>query len=102
MYVNITGSSTNKDVYIYQSYRKENGKTSSKIYRKLGKYNDLLKEFNGNHNALMSWAKSEASKGTEEYNNKSSKVSVAVVRQIGFYNTLSFRGNCFLYVSIKS
>ena len=37
MYVNITGSANNKDVYIYQSYRKENGKTSSRIYRKLGK-----------------------------------------------------------------
>ena len=38
MYVNITGSPNNKDIYIYQSYRKENGKTSSRIYRKLGKY----------------------------------------------------------------
>ena len=42
MYVNITGSSNNKDVYIYQSYRKENGKTSSRIFKKLGKYNELL------------------------------------------------------------
>ena len=37
MYVNITGSANNKDVYIYQSFRKENGKTSSRIYKKLGK-----------------------------------------------------------------
>lgn len=44
MYVNITGVKGNKDVYIYQSYRKENGKTSSCIYKKLGKYNDLLKQ----------------------------------------------------------
>ena len=42
MYVNITGSANNKDVYIYQSYRKENGQTSSRIYKKLGKYNQLL------------------------------------------------------------
>lgn len=47
MYVNITGSANNKDVYIYQSYRKENGKTSSRIYRKLGKLNDLLARFDG-------------------------------------------------------
>lgn len=78
MYVNITGSSNNKDVYIYQSYRKENGKTSSKIYRKLGKYNDLLKQFSGNHDALMEWAKSEAKKDTLEYNDKTSKVSVSL------------------------
>lgn len=35
MYINITGSSNNKDVYIYQSFRKENGKTSSHIYKML-------------------------------------------------------------------
>ena len=46
MYVNITGSINNKDVYIYQSFRKDNGKTSSRIYKKLGKYNELLKQFN--------------------------------------------------------
>ena len=78
MYVNITGSPNNKDVYIYQSYRKENGKTSSKIYRKLGKYNDLLVQFSGNHDALMEWAKSEAQKDTLEYNDKTSKVSVSL------------------------
>lgn len=80
MYVNITGSSNNKDVYIYQSYRKENGKTSSKIYRKLGKYNDLLEHFNGNHDALIEWAKSEAKKDTQEYNDNASKVSVSLSR----------------------
>ena len=36
MYINITGSKDNKDVYITQSYRRENGKTSSRIYKKLG------------------------------------------------------------------
>lgn len=79
MYVNITGSSKNKDVYIYQSYRKENGKTSSKIYRKLGKYNDLLEQFSGNHDALMEWAKSEAKKDTLEYNAKTSNVSLLLL-----------------------
>ena len=42
MYITITGSKNNKDVYITQSYRKENGKTSSRIFKKLGKYNELL------------------------------------------------------------
>lgn len=53
MYVNITGSKNNKDVYIYQSYRKSNGKASSRIYRKLGKYNDLLEQFSGDADKLM-------------------------------------------------
>ena len=47
MYIAITGDKNNSDVYIKQSYRKENGRTSSRIYKKLGKFNDLLAQFNG-------------------------------------------------------
>lgn len=62
MYVSITGVENNKDVYINQSYRKENGKTSSRIYRKLGKLNELLRQFDDDFDAMMAWAKSEAEK----------------------------------------
>ena len=57
MYVSITGNKGNQDVYIKQSYRKDNGKTSSRIYKKLGKYNALLEHFSGNEQDLMDWAK---------------------------------------------
>ena len=60
MYVAITGSTNNKDVYIYQSYRKENGKATSRIYKKLGKYNSLLEQFSGDRDKLMAWAKEQA------------------------------------------
>lgn len=76
MYVNITGSPNNKDIYIYQSYRKENGKTSSRIYRKLGKYNELLDHFSGDENALMVWAKEEAAKDTALFNEKKENVPI--------------------------
>ena len=76
MYINITGVKGNKDVYIYQSYRKENGKSSSRIYKKLGKYNDLLKQFHGDSEKLMAWAREEAKKETEKYNAVSGPVSV--------------------------
>lgn len=76
MYVNITGSPKNKDVYIYQSYRKENGKSSSRIYKKLGKYNDLLEKFSGDKEELMAWAKAEAAKETALYNQQREKISV--------------------------
>lgn len=62
MYVNITGSKNNKDVYIYQSFRKANGKPSSRIYKKLGKYNELLQKFSGNEEKMMEWARAEAAK----------------------------------------
>lgn len=76
MYVNITGSPNNKDVYIYQSFRKEDGKTSSRIYKKLGKFNDLLRQFDGDEGRMMAWARKEAKKETELYNQKNGKVSV--------------------------
>ena len=76
MYINITGSSNNKDVYIYQSFRKENGKTSSHIYKKLGKMNDLLAQFDNDKERMMEWARNEAKKETELYNQKNGKVSV--------------------------
>ena len=70
MYISITGSKNNQDVYIKQSYRKENGKTSSHIYRKLGKLNDLLEQFSGDRDKMMAWAKEEAKKETELYNQR--------------------------------
>jgi transposase len=78
MYVNITGSPNNKDVYIYQSFRKENGKTSSRIYKKLGKYNDLLAQFDNDKEKMMAWAKAEAKKETESFNNKSIPIPISL------------------------
>ena len=76
MYVNITESKNNKDVYVYQSYKKANEKSSSRIYRKPGKYNDLLQQFSGDADKLMAWAKEEVAKDTAEYNIQKEKVSI--------------------------
>lgn len=76
MYITITGSKDNKDVYINQSYRKENGRTSSRIYKKLGKFNDLMEHFSGDQEKLMAWAKEEAKKETALYNQRNGKIMV--------------------------
>ena len=78
MYVSITGNKGNQDVYIKQSYRKDNGKTSSRIYKKLGKYNTLLEQFSGNEKELIDWAKKEAEKETLAYNQQKEKVSLSL------------------------
>ena len=78
MYVSITGNKGNQDVYIKQSYRKDNGKTSSRIYKKLGKYSTLLEQFSGNEKELMDWAKKEAEKETLAYNQQKEKVSLSL------------------------
>ena len=76
MYIAITGSKNNKDVYIYQSFRKKDGRPSSRIYKKLGKYNTLLAQFDGDKEKLMAWAKSEAAKETQLYNQSNGTVTV--------------------------
>ncbi len=76
MYIAITGSQNNKDVYIYRSFRKENGKVSSRIYKKLGKYNSLLEQFDGDRDKLMVWAKEQAALETELYNKQHGKITV--------------------------
>lgn len=78
IYISLTGNSDNKDVYIKRSYRKSNGKTATKIHRKLGKLNDLLQQFSGDYDVMMAWAKSEAEKDTMEYNAKTGNVSVSL------------------------
>lgn len=78
MYISITGNKGNQDVYIKQSYRKDNGKTSSRIYKKLGKYNALLEVFSGNEQDLMDWAKKEAEKETLAYKQQKEKVSLSL------------------------
>lgn len=78
MYVAINGIDNNKSIYIMQSYRKENGKTSSRVYRKLGRLDELLERFSGNHEQMMAWAKQEAAKDTKSYNSKTETVSVSL------------------------
>ena len=74
MYISITGKRNN--VYILNSYRKDNGKTSSKIYRKLGTLDDLIEEF-GDKEKALAWAKAEAEKETEEYNKQHEEITVS-------------------------
>lgn len=76
MYIAVTGSKNNKDVYIYQSFRKENGKSSSRIYKKLGKYNTLLEQFHGDADKLMAWAKEQALQETKLYKEHTGKIAV--------------------------
>ena len=78
MYIAINGIDNNKSVYIMQSYRKENGKTSSRVYRKLGRLDELLERFSGNHEQMMVWAKQEAAKDTEANNSKKADVFISL------------------------
>ena len=60
-----------------QSYRKENGQTSSKVYRKLGRLDELLQKFSNNQDEMMAWAKQEAKKDTDEYHSTCGTISIS-------------------------
>lgn len=76
MYITMTGSKTNRDVYINQSYRGANGKSTSRIYKKLGKEQELLERFGGDRVKMMAWAKEEARKETELFNQQNGTISL--------------------------
>lgn len=78
MYVAINGTDNNKSVYVMQSYRKKNGRTSSRVYRKLGRLDELLAQFSGNQEQMMVWAKQEAEKDTMAYNSKTEAVAFSL------------------------
>ncbi|WP_301859485.1 IS1634 family transposase [uncultured Megasphaera sp.] len=99
MYAAITGTGKNKSVYIMQSFRKDNGKTSSRVYRKLGRLDVLLEHYGGNKDKLMAWASAEAAKDTQAYNERSGNISVSLSQSayIPKEETLSFNvGYLFL------
>lgn len=76
MRLNIVKSKNAEQLYIIKSFRKENGKSSSMIMKKLGSLESLLPSFNNDRDAVISWAKNEAAKMTEE--EKKSKLKVLV------------------------
>ncbi len=45
-------------------FARKNGKSSSRIYKKLGKYNTLLEQFDGDRDKMMAWAREQADKET--------------------------------------
>ena len=55
MNLNIIKTLTSELFYVVKSYRKENGKTSSKIVEKLGTYEELKLKLNGKD--PVEWAK---------------------------------------------
>jgi transposase len=78
MYIAMTGSKNNPDVYVMRSFRKPDGKTTSRIYRKLGKKNELLKQFDGDEDAFSKWAKEEAAKDTRAFKEESKNITVTL------------------------
>lgn len=64
MRISIVSSKNAKNIYIIESFRK-NGKSTTKIHKKLGTVEQLLPQFNNDYDALVAWAKDQATVCTE-------------------------------------
>ena len=76
MRLNIVKSKNAEQLYIIQSYRKPDGKSTTRIVRKLGTMQERLPEHDNDRGKVILWAKEEARKCTEQEQNGSLEVSI--------------------------
>lgn len=69
MRVTLSKSKTVEQVYITKSFRKDNGKSTSRIVKKLGSMAELLPKFDDDRDKILAWAKEEARTLTEAEKN---------------------------------
>ena len=67
MRVTTTKSKTDESFYINYAFINEKGKSTSRIYKKLGKLSELSKKLNTDRDGVMAWAKEQARIETEKY-----------------------------------
>ncbi len=78
MRVTTTKSKNDESFYINYAYINEAGKSTSRIYKKLGKLSQLSIELNTDRDGVMAWAKKQAQLETEKYNKENESVSISL------------------------
>lgn len=78
MRVTTTKSKSDESFYINYAFINEKGKSTSRIYKKLGKLSELSKELNTDRDGVMAWAKEQARIETEKYKKENESVSIAL------------------------
>lgn len=73
----ITSKSKNSEsFYINYAYVGKNGKSTSKIYKKLGTLKELSEKLNTDRDGVMAWAKEQARIETEKYKLENENISI--------------------------
>lgn len=67
MRVTTSISKNSESFYINFAYIDKNGKSTSKIYKKLGTLKELSKKLNTDREGVMKWAKEQARLATLQY-----------------------------------
>lgn len=76
MRINISKSKNSEQVYIIHSFRDKNGKSTSKIFKKLGSMDQLLPFHDHDRDKVIAWAKQQAQLATDEFNKQNQSISV--------------------------
>lgn len=94
MRVTLSKSKNAEQVYITKAYRDENGKSTSKIFKKLGTMASLLPEHDNDRDKVIAWAREQARFYTEAEKNNSLKIPVEFSqgKQIALGERVTFNG----------
>lgn len=76
MRVTTSKSKNSESFYINFAYIDENGKSTSKIFRKLGTLKELSQKLGTDRDGVMAWAKEQARLDTEKYKQENEVLSV--------------------------
>lgn len=96
MRVSTTKSKYSESFYITKSYINNQGKSTSKIIRKLGTLNELSDKLNTDRDGVMAWAKEQARLETEKYKNDNENKTVLIPfhssRRLDYHKQKFFEG----------
>lgn len=76
MRVTTSKSKNSESFYISFSFTDENGRSTSKVFRKLGTLKDLSALLGTDRDGVMAWAKEQARIATEEYKKENESISI--------------------------
>lgn len=96
MRVSTTKSRNSESFYITKSYINNQGKSTSKIIRKLGTLNELSQKLSTDRDGVMAWAKEQARIETEKYEKENGNRTVLISfysdRQLDYHKKKLFEG----------
>ncbi|TDW07528.1 DDE family transposase [Breznakia blatticola] len=76
MRVTSTKSKNSESFYINHAFKGKNGKSTSKVFKKLGTLKDLMEELQTDRDGVVAWAKEQARIETEKYNKETETVTI--------------------------
>lgn len=100
MKLTISGSKNSESLYIQKSYKNNQGKSSTKTIRKLGKLKDLCETLGTNRDGVIAWAREQVKIETEKYKSEKEANNVLISFKANEqldYNTKKFFMGGYLF-----